>query len=152
MLILFVVSCFLLPENVQFRFMVLSRFWLVIFISSILFVMFAVFSGQFYSIDYVLNGKKDDPILIGETYKWKLPAQVIDQMARAENNTYIKNVNLADADTTYVLKEKTVLVYSGTQKSDGLLVTAKASLFDLILPLMAYLAFFAGIMQLLIDS
>ncbi len=38
------------------------------------------------------------------------------------------------------------------QKSDGLLETCKTSLFDLILPLMAYLAFFCGIMQLLIDS
>ena len=145
MLILFVVSSIWFAENVQFRFMVLSRFWLVIFISSILFVMFAVFSGQFYSIDYVLNGKKDDPILIGETYKWKLPAKYIDLMARADNDTYIKDINPSDADTTYVLKEKTVLIYSGVQKSDGLLVTAKASLFDLILPLMAYLAFFAGL-------
>jgi spore maturation protein SpmA/spore maturation protein SpmB len=152
MLILFVVSGIWLAENVQFRFMVLSRFWLVIFISSILFVMFSVFSGQFYSIDYVLNGKKDDPILIGETYKWKLPAKYIDLMARADNDSFVKNINPNDADTTYVLKEKTVLIYSGVQKSDGLLVTAKASLFDLILPLMAYLAFFAGIMQLLIDS
>jgi hypothetical protein len=152
MLILFVGSCRALLEIVQFRYMVLSRFWLVIFISSILFVLFSVFSGQFYSIDYVLNGKKDDPILIGETYKWKLPQHVVESMARADNNTYVKGVNPNDQDTSYVLKEKTVLIYSGVQKSDGLLVTAKASLFDLILPLMAYLAFFAGIMQLLIDS
>ena len=132
--------------------MVLSRFWLVIFISSILFVLFAVFSGQFYSIDYVLNGKKDDPILIKETYKWKLPSEVKIGLNAAPDGTFIVDKNPTDADTTYVMKEKTVVVYSGLQKSDGLLVTAKNSLFDLILPLMAYLAFFAGIMQLLIDS
>ena len=152
MLILFVRSCWALQEIVQFRYMVLSRFWLVIFISSILFVLFAVFSGQFYSIDYVLNGKKDDPILIKETYHWKMPSSYVDLMARADNNTFILDKNPSDPDTTYVMKEKTVMVYSGVQKSDGLLVTAKNSLFDLILPLMAYLAFFAGIMQLLIDS
>ena len=114
-------------ENVQIRSMVLSRFWLIIFISSILFVLFAVFSGQFYSIDYVLNGKKDDPVLIGETYKWKLPAKYVELMARSDNQTYVQDINPADVDTTYVMKEKTVQVYSGVQKSDGLLVTAKTA-------------------------
>ena len=152
MLILFVERCWVLQEIVQFRSMVLSRFWLVIFISSIFFVLFAVFTGQFYSIDYVLNGQKDDPILIRETYKWNLPHSFVESMARADNNTYIVDKNPSDPDTTYVMKEKTVMVFSGVQKSDGLLVTAKNSLFELILPLMAYLAFFAGIMQLLIDS
>ena len=37
--------------------MVLSRFWLAIFISSILFVVFSLFVGNSYTIDYVLNGK-----------------------------------------------------------------------------------------------
>jgi len=137
---------------VQIRYMVLSRFWLVIFISSILFILFAVFSGRFYSVDYVLNGKKDDPILISESFKWNLPKEVREEIKNSNSNEITININPRDADTTYVLKEKTVLVYSGIQQSDGLLMTAKNSLFDLILPLMAYLAFFAGIMQLLIDS
>jgi hypothetical protein len=46
--------------------MVLSRFWLVIFISAIVFVVFSLFAGDNYTIDHVLNGKKDDPILISK--------------------------------------------------------------------------------------
>jgi hypothetical protein len=38
------------------------------FISAIVFVVFSLFAGDNYTIDHVLNGKKDDPILISERY------------------------------------------------------------------------------------
>ncbi len=132
--------------------MVLSRFWLAIFVSSMVFVVASFFVGNVYTLDYVLNGKKDDPILLSEKYIQDTPKFVQDSIMTAENKTIIVNKNVADADTTYVFKNKTVKVYSGVQKSDGLLPTCKNSLMDLILPLIAYLAFFCGIMQLLIDS
>ncbi|WP_324213944.1 nucleoside recognition domain-containing protein [Flavobacterium sp.] len=132
--------------------MVLSRFWLVIFISSIIFVMIALFSGNSYSIDYVLNGKKDDPILVSEKYKEQLPAFIKDSIDKAPDQTMVINRDTLNADTTYVFSNKTVKIYSGKQKSDGLLPTCKTSLFDIILPLMAYLAFFCGLMELLIIS
>jgi hypothetical protein len=59
--------------------MVLSRFWLVIFISSITFVMFSLFAGNSYTIDYVLNGKKDDPVLLSEKYLNQLPVFIKDK-------------------------------------------------------------------------
>ncbi|MBN4683822.1 spore maturation protein, partial [Pandoraea nosoerga] len=40
----------------------------------------------------------------------------------------------------------------GKQATDGILPTAKNTIFDLLLPLIAYLSFFCGILQLLIDS
>jgi spore maturation protein SpmA/spore maturation protein SpmB len=132
--------------------MVLSRFWLVIFISSIFFIVAGLFTSNHYSIDYMLNGKKDNPVLIGEKYLTKLPKSLQDSLKIAPKSTVIVDLNPSDVDTTYVYKNKTVQIYSGLQKSDGLLETCKTSLFDLILPLMAYLAFFCGIMQLLIDS
>jgi spore maturation protein SpmA/spore maturation protein SpmB len=132
--------------------MVLSRFWLIIFISSILFVVTGVFTSRNYSIDFVLNGKKENPILIGEKYMRQLPSTLRDSLRKSSEGKVIVNLNDRDPDTTYVFKNKTVQVYSGVQKSDGLLETCKVSLTDLILPLMAYLAFFCGIMQLLIDS
>jgi spore maturation protein SpmA/spore maturation protein SpmB len=138
--------------------MVLSRFWLTIFISSIVFVVFSLFSGNSYTIDFVLNGKKDDPILISEKYLEQLPAFVKDSIEKAPDQTMVidkiktnpnKTKNL---DTTYVYKNKTVKIYSGVQKSDGLLPTCKTTILDLIIPLMAYLAFFCGLMELLIIS
>ena len=132
--------------------MVLSRFWLVIFVSSIVFVVFGLFSGNSYTIDYVLNGKKDDPILLSEKYIEQVPAFIKDSIKTAPDQTMVINRDTINADTTYVFKNKTVKIYSGVQKSDGLLPTCKNSLLDLIIPLIAYLAFFCGLMQLLIDS
>ncbi|WP_035668919.1 nucleoside recognition domain-containing protein [Flavobacterium sp. 83] len=132
--------------------MVLSRFWLAIFISSIVFVVISLFSGNSYTIDYILNGKKDDPVLLSEKYIEQVPAFIRDSIKKAPDQTMIINRDTINADTTYVYKSKTVKIYSGVQKSDGLLPTCKNSLLDIIIPLIAYLAFFCGLMQLLIDS
>ncbi len=132
--------------------MVLSRFWLVIFISSIVFVVASLFLGNSYSIDNILNGKKEEPILISEKYLEQLPSFIQDSLKIAPENTFVVNRDTLNADTTYVYKSKTVKIYSGLQKADGLLPTCKNSLVDLIVPLIAYLAFFCGLMQLLIDS
>lgn len=132
--------------------MVLSRFWLTIFISSIVFVVISLFSGNSYTIDYILNGKKDDPILLSEKYIEQVPAFIKDSIKKAPDQTMIINRDTINADTTYVFKNKVVKIYSGVQKSDGLLPTCKNTLVDLILPLIAYLAFFCGLMELLIIS
>jgi spore maturation protein SpmA/spore maturation protein SpmB len=132
--------------------MVLSRFWLVIFISSIVFVVISLFSGNSYTIDYILNGKKDDPVLLSEKYIAQVPAFIRDSIKKAPDQTMVINRDTINADTTYVYKNKTVKIFSGLQKSDGLLPTCKNTLLDIIIPLIAYLAFFCGLMQLLIDS
>ena len=132
--------------------MVLSRFWLAIFISSIAFVIFSLCVGNSYTIDYVLNGKKDEPILISEKYLNQVPVFIKDSIKKAPDQTMVVNRDTLNADTTYVYKSKTVKIFSGIQKSDGLLPTCKNTLLDLILPLIAYLAFFCGLMELLIIS
>lgn len=132
--------------------MVLSRFWLVIFISSIAFIVASLFTGNNYSTDFILNGKKDDPILVSEKYLNQIPKFVADSIEKAPDMTMIVNRDTLNADTTYVYKNKTVKLYSGIQKADGLLPTCKSSLTDLIIPLIAYLAFFCGLMELLIIS
>ena len=118
-----------------------------IFISSIAFIVFSLFSGDNYTIDHLLNGKKDDPILVAEKYLEQVPAVIKDSITKAPDQTMVIN-----SDTTYVYQNKTVKIYSGVQKSDGLLATCKSTLVDLILPLIAYLAFFCGLMELLIIS
>ncbi len=132
--------------------MVLSRFWLSIFIASIVFVVINFFIGHSYTVDFIINGKKDDPVLISEKFLNQVPAFIKDSIEKAPEQTIVINKIETNPDTTYVYKSKTVKIYSGKQKSDGLLPTCKNSLLDLIVPLIAYLAFFCGIMQLLIDS
>ena len=132
--------------------MVLSRFWLAIFVSSIAFVVISLILGSNYTIDNILNGKKDDPILISEKYLDQLPVFIKDSIKNAPEQTMNVNRDTLNSDTTYVYKAKTVKIYSGVQKSDGLLPTCKNTLLDLIIPLIAYLAFFCGLMELLIIS
>ena len=132
--------------------MVLSRFWLAIFISSITFIVISLLIGNNYTIDFILNGKKDDPILVSEKYMTQVPKFVQDSIEKAPDMTMVVDRDTINADSTYVFKNKTIKIFSGKQKSDGLLPTCKNTLLDLIIPLIAYLAFFCGLMQLLIDS
>ncbi len=132
--------------------MVLSRFWLVIFVCSITFIIAGLFTNQYYSIDYVLNGKQGEPLLIGEQYLNEVPKFVQDSLQASESKEFVLNKVTSDADTTYIYNKQTVKIYSGKQQADGLLPMAKSSLLDLIIPLIAYLAFFCGIMELLIIS
>ena len=132
--------------------MVLSRFWLVIFISSIAFVLISLFSGNSYTLDFMINGKKDDPIIISEKYLNQVPAFIKDSIEKAPDQTIVIDNVTSNPDTTYVYSANTVKIFSGVQKSDGLLPTCKSTLLDLILPLLAYLAFFCGLMELLIIS
>lgn len=132
--------------------MVLSRFWLAIFISSIAFVIISLFAGNSYTLDFMINGKKDDPIIISEKYLNQVPAFIKDSIEKAPDQTIVIDKIASNPDTTYVYSAKTVKIFSGVQKSDGLLPTCKNTLLDLILPLLAYLAFFCGLMELLIIS
>ena len=132
--------------------MVLSRFWLVIFISSIIFIVVSLFTANTYTIDFVLNGVKGDPVLVSEKYLEQLPVFIKDSINASPEKTFVMNRDLTNADTTYVYSNKTVKIFSGIQKSDGLLPTCKNTLVDLVLPLIAYLAFFCGLMELLIIS
>ena len=92
--------------------MVLSRFWLTIFISSIIFVIISLFTANTYTIDYVLNGKKDDPILVSEKYAEQLPPFIKDSIKKAPDQTMIINRDTLNPDTTDVYKNKTVKIYS----------------------------------------
>ncbi|MFD2892276.1 nucleoside recognition domain-containing protein [Flavobacterium chuncheonense] len=132
--------------------MVLSRFWLVIFVCSITFIIAGLFTNQYYSIDYVLNGKQGEPLLIGEKYLNEIPKVVQENILKSDIKTFYVDIIETDPDTTYVYNNQTVKMYSGKQQADGLLPMAKSSLLDLIIPLIAYLAFFCGIMELLIIS
>lgn len=105
-----------------------------------------------YSLDHMINGKKDDKILIAEKYQSEISTFIWDSLQKSEDKIFIVKNLETQIDTIYQANLQTIKVYYGTQKSDGLLPTCKSSIFDIILPLMAYLAFFCGILQLLIDS
>ncbi len=126
--------------------MALSRFWLTIILVSVTYILASLFSGSSYSIDYVVNGKKDDPLVKKELYLNQLSVPLQDTLQKAKDHRVTFN------DSLYILDNKIVRIAIGKQATDGILPTAKNTIFDLLLPLIAYLSFFCGILQLLIDS
>lgn len=126
--------------------MALSRFWLTIILVSVTYILASLFTGSSYSIDYVVNGKKDDPLVKKELYLSQLSVQLQDTLQKAKDHRVTFN------DSLYILDNKMVRIAVGKQATDGILPTAKNTIFDLLLPLIAYLSFFCGILQLLIDS
>jgi spore maturation protein SpmA/spore maturation protein SpmB len=127
--------------------MALSRFWLVIILGSITYILALLFSGNYYSIEFAVNGKKDDPLLKKEVYLSSLPQTIQDTLKKAKEGKYA-----VGKDSLYILDNSVVKICVGKQATDGILPTAKNTIFDLLLPLIAYLSFFCGILQLLIDS
>lgn len=132
--------------------MVLSRFWLVIILSSVVYILASLAMGSSYSIDHIVNGKRDEPLLVKEMYLAQAPAYIRDSLAISKDHRYVVKGATAKKDTVYTVDNNIVRVTSGKLAADGILPTCKNTIFDLVLPLIAYLSFFCGILQLLIDS
>lgn len=132
--------------------MVLSRFWLIIVLSSIFYVLVLLFNGSLYSIDHLVNGKRDEPLLVKEVYLEQLPAATQTLLTSAKDSTVMLKGVPPQKDSVLTLSKHVVRITSGKQQADGVLPTAKSTIFDITLPLIAYLSFFCGILQLLIDS
>ena len=130
--------------------MALSRFWTVIVILSIAWAFYLLLSGKLYSLTGIVNGKQGDEVVITE--KDSLQYQT-------SNPILFENIRLAGdkgfqlGDTLYRLsKTGTVQATYGTQKADGIFPTCKNTILDIWLPLIGYLTFFCGLMNLLSDS
>jgi len=130
----------------QYNEMALSRFWLSIILVSVTYILALLFSGHSYSIDYVVNGKKDEPLVRKEIYLNHASPFLQDTLQKAKDHRY------TSLDTLFLLENSTVKIAVGKQSTDGILPTCKNTILDLLLPLIAYLSFFCGILQLLIDS
>ena len=126
--------------------MALSRFWVGLFLASIVYLLVLLFSGRFYAIEFAVNGKKDEPLLQREFYVDRASPELRSSLQSAPDHT------VTIGGEQYKIDNGVVKVYSGKQAADGILPTCKNTILDLLLPLIAYLSFFSGILQLLIDS
>jgi len=132
--------------------MALSRFWLFIILSSVLYILGMLAFGQVYSIDSLVNGKKDDPLLVREMYVNALPLKIRDSLNASKTASFVVKCPSGQPDSIYSLDKNIAKISVGKQATDGILPTCKDTIFDIVLPLIAYLSFFCGILQLLIDS
>ncbi|MBK9729764.1 MAG: spore maturation protein [Chitinophagaceae bacterium] len=130
--------------------MALSRFFTIIIIASIGWAFFLLLTGNLYSFTGMINGKQGDPTMVAE--RDSADQKRMDPLLFA----LIKNVGgdgYQHGDTLYHLTKSGIVEVSvGSQKADGLFPTCKNTIIDIWLPLIGYLTFFCGLMNLLSDS
>jgi spore maturation protein SpmA/spore maturation protein SpmB len=130
--------------------MALSRFWSYILVGSIGYIFFMLASGQLYTLNSIINGKQNEPIIISE-----IPAQNI---AQADTALYAaiaanKGTGYTKGDTLYKLLDNgSIEICKGKQAADGIFPICKNTIMDIWLPLIGYLTFFCGLLNLLNDS
>jgi len=101
-----------------------------------------------YTLNALVNGKQMEPVVVTE-----LPKALL-------TDTFINNQLLAKqtaisvlGDTSYLLLENGIVqVTAGKLPADGIFPTCKNTIVDLWLPLIGYLTFFCGLLNLLNDS
>jgi len=130
--------------------MVLSRFWSAIIVCSILYIFVLLVSGRLYSIGHLVNGKQNDPLVVSE-----ISAADLHQQDPALYTNVLANrvTGFQSGEDLYQLGDNGVVQVSrGKQPADGIFVTCKSTILDLWLPLIGYLTFFCGLLNLLNDS
>jgi len=130
--------------------MALSRFWSWMIVLSSLFVFYMLGSGGLYSLNGLVNGKQNDPVLVNE-----LSVQTANL-----DTTFLAALHLNKGEfivgangSLYKLQASGMVeVAAGKQAADGIFPTCKNTIMDIWLPLIGYLTFFCGLLNLLSDS
>jgi spore maturation protein SpmA/spore maturation protein SpmB len=109
-------------------------------------VMLAV--GRQYTLGSLVNGKQGELLVVAEQDTALIPGSALVAAIRTSEHGSVQQ-----GDTLYTLNKNGALVASvGTQPADGLFATCRNTLTDLWLPLIGYLTFFCGLLNLLVDS
>lgn len=130
--------------------MALSRFWSWLIAGSIFYILYLMATGGMYSLNQVVNGKQNEPLLVTES-----PAEPLLQSDSAWKQSLILagQAGVSRNDTLYRLHENGNLqAFVGNLPADGIFPTCKNTMMDLWLPLIGYLTFFCGLLNLLSDS
>jgi spore maturation protein SpmA len=130
--------------------MVLSRFWSFIITGSIIYLLVLLATGRLYTISPVVNGKQNDPVLIAEK-----PLKDFQNGDTAFYSQLVQSgtAGLLRGDTLYSANSAGVVqISAGKQPADGIFQTCKNTIMDIWLPLIGYLTFFCGLLNLLSAS
>lgn len=130
--------------------MALSRFWSYIIVCSVVYIFFMLGTGRLYTLSSLVNGKQNDPTIIAE-----IPGTSLQQSDTALYSALIANKTATgiSGDTLYNLLDNGIVqICTGKQAADGIFPTCKNTIMDIWLPLIGYLTFFCGLLNLLNDS
>lgn len=126
--------------------MALSRFWSYILILSIGYIFIQLVSGKLYSLTPIVNGKQNELLLLQQLESNQIDSALLSQIQYAGENGYETNGQI------FVYKNGIVSVYKSRLPADGIFATCKNTIMDIWLPLIGYLTFFCGLLNLLSDS
>ncbi len=130
--------------------MALSRFWSYIIVLSSLYIFYMMATGQLYTLGGLVNGKQNDPTIVAE-----VEIKTVQQQDTALYAALVANKAAVShtGDTLYNLQANGILqITTGKQAADGIFPTCKNTIMDIWLPLIGYLTFFCGLLNLLNDS
>ncbi len=126
--------------------MALSRFWSWMLVLSIGYVLVLLGTGRQYSLGTLVNGRQGEALTVNELDTADLQGSTLLPALRT-------GAPVAVGDTTYTLTSSgTVRITHGTVRADGLFPVCKDTVTDLWLPLIGYLTFFCGLLNLLVDA
>lgn len=129
--------------------MALSRFWSYIIVCSVVYIFVMLGTGRMYTLSALVNGKQNDAVVVSEVEASTLQGTDTALYAALKAN---KTVAL-NADSSYTLLDNGIAqLNSGKQAADGIFPTCKNTIMDIWLPLIGYLTFFCGLLNLLNDS
>jgi len=128
--------------------MALSRFWTYIIVCSIAYILLMLATGNIYSLSSIINGKQNDALVVSEMQLLEIQFQ-----DTALFKALVANKTATDNTFTYHLSDNGIVqIANGKQGADGIFQTCKNTMTDLWLPLIGYLTFFCGLLNLLNDS
>jgi spore maturation protein SpmA len=130
--------------------MALSRFWSYIIVCSVVYIFYLLVTDNLYQLGQLVNGKQNDALVIAE-----VQSSTIEKADSALYNNLVaaKASGYQQGDTLYRLLDNGIVeVCRGKQSADGIFATCKNTMTDLWLPLIGYLTFFCGLLNLLNDS
>jgi spore maturation protein SpmA/spore maturation protein SpmB len=107
-------------------------------------------TGKMYTLGSMVNGKQNDPTVIAEIEAKQLALTDTALFAALQAN---KTVASQGGDSTYQLQDNGIVqLTTGKLAADGIFPTCKNTIMDIWLPLIGYLTFFCGLLNLLNDS
>jgi spore maturation protein SpmA len=103
-----------------------------------------------YTLGSLVNGKQNDPTIVSEVAAKQVQQSDTALFAALQANKVYAN---ATGDTTFHLMDNGIVqIAVGKQAADGIFPTCKNTIMDIWLPLIGYLTFFCGLLNLLNDS
>jgi spore maturation protein SpmA/spore maturation protein SpmB len=116
----------------------------------VVYIFYLLVTDNLYQLGQLVNGKQNDALVIAEVQSSNIEKA---DSALYNNLVVSKASGYEQGDTLYRLLDNGIVeVCRGKQPADGIFATCKNTMTDLWLPLIGYLTFFCGLLNLLNDS